>query len=420
MMSSSRGAPQRPAAGRPAGAQRLGLLALHSARGAELVRRLGAGQSLRHRQPHGTGADRRAAGPPRPIPSRSRPSCARHARPATRTATATASSPSKASSRASRAQVTQQIGALVGAVGGQLDALQQEMAEALAATAVSLARQIVRSELAQRPAAIVAVAAEAVEALLLNARHVTLRVHPDDHALVAQAPPTCSPHAARASSPTRRSRAAAAAPNRTSASSTPASRRAGTAPPPRSASKRRGTAARRRSSPRHDDGPCLVARAVAPRSAAAPARDARMAPLPRRHAELRRRAAAARDAGPARARHRPGSRGRRHPRARRLGLRRAHGGPADAACRGRRLFRRLRLPDADRRSARPGERRARRAASFARRADEARRGPPSVAPPRGPHAAPAGRRRPARPRRRFARRADGQEGPARATSATSR
>ncbi len=83
-------------------------------------------------------------------------------------------------------QVTQQVGLLVGAVGGQLDALQQDMAEALAATAVSLARQIVRSELAQRPEAIVAVAAEAVEALLLNARHVTLRVHPDDHALVAQ------------------------------------------------------------------------------------------------------------------------------------------------------------------------------------------------------------------------------------------
>ncbi len=83
-------------------------------------------------------------------------------------------------------QVTQQIGVLVGAVGGQLDALQQEMAEALAATAVSLARQIVRSELAQRPEAVASVAAEAVETLLLNARHVTLRVHPDDYTLVAQ------------------------------------------------------------------------------------------------------------------------------------------------------------------------------------------------------------------------------------------
>ena len=84
------------------------------------------------------------------------------------------------------AQVTQQIGVLVGSVGDQLDALQQQMAEALAATAVSLARQIVRSEIAQRPESVAAVAAEAVEALLLNARHVTLRVHPDDHALVAE------------------------------------------------------------------------------------------------------------------------------------------------------------------------------------------------------------------------------------------
>ena len=84
------------------------------------------------------------------------------------------------------AQVTQQIGVLVGSIGGQLDALQREMADALAATAVSLARQVVRSELAQRPEAVAAVAAEAVETLLLNARHVTLRVHPDDYAHVAQ------------------------------------------------------------------------------------------------------------------------------------------------------------------------------------------------------------------------------------------
>ncbi len=84
------------------------------------------------------------------------------------------------------AQVTQQVGVLVGSVGGQLDALQQEMAEALAATAVSLARQIVRSELAQRPESVATVAAESVESLLLSARHVTLRVHPDDHALVVQ------------------------------------------------------------------------------------------------------------------------------------------------------------------------------------------------------------------------------------------
>ena len=67
--------------------------------------------------------------------------------------------------RSFAAQATQQLGALVGSVGGQLDALQQEMAEALAATALSLARQIVRTELAHRPEAVAIVAAEAVEAL---------------------------------------------------------------------------------------------------------------------------------------------------------------------------------------------------------------------------------------------------------------
>ena len=83
-------------------------------------------------------------------------------------------------------QSTQQIGVLVASVGAQLDALQQAMADAIAATAVSLARQIVRSELAERPEAVASVAAEALETLLLSARHITLRVHPDDHALVVQ------------------------------------------------------------------------------------------------------------------------------------------------------------------------------------------------------------------------------------------
>ncbi len=83
-------------------------------------------------------------------------------------------------------QSTQQIGVLVASVGDQLDALQQAMADAIAATAVRLARQIVRSELAERPGAVASVAAEALETLLLSARHITLRVHPDDHALVVQ------------------------------------------------------------------------------------------------------------------------------------------------------------------------------------------------------------------------------------------
>ena len=83
-------------------------------------------------------------------------------------------------------QATLQVGQLVKAIGSQLDAMQQEMAEALAATALALARQIVRSELAARPESVAAVAQEALETLMLSARHITLRVHPDDQPLIAE------------------------------------------------------------------------------------------------------------------------------------------------------------------------------------------------------------------------------------------
>ena len=82
-------------------------------------------------------------------------------------------------------QTTAQVGALVRSVGEQLDALQQEMARALAATATALARQVLRSELAMRPEAVATVAEQAIAALLPSARHIVLRVHPDDHALIA-------------------------------------------------------------------------------------------------------------------------------------------------------------------------------------------------------------------------------------------
>src|SRR6185437_16938548 len=48
-----------------------------------------------------------------------------------------------------------------------------------------LARRIVRSELSARPGCVVQVAEQAVETLLQSARHVVVRLHPDDHALVA-------------------------------------------------------------------------------------------------------------------------------------------------------------------------------------------------------------------------------------------
>lgn len=83
-------------------------------------------------------------------------------------------------------QITAQVGTLMQSYNQQLDDLQQDMARALAVSATHLARQIVRSELAQRPELVAAVAQEAVDTLLLSAHHITLRVHPDDHALVAQ------------------------------------------------------------------------------------------------------------------------------------------------------------------------------------------------------------------------------------------
>ena len=60
------------------------------------------------------------------------------------------------------------------------------MARAIAVSATQLARQIVRGELKVQPELVAHVADEAIEALLMSARHVTLRVHPDDHPLVAE------------------------------------------------------------------------------------------------------------------------------------------------------------------------------------------------------------------------------------------
>jgi flagellar assembly protein FliH len=64
--------------------------------------------------------------------------------------------------------------------------LQQQLAQTVASCAVALARQVVRSELAVRPELVAAVAQEAVETMLLSARHITVRVHPDDQPLVAR------------------------------------------------------------------------------------------------------------------------------------------------------------------------------------------------------------------------------------------
>jgi flagellar assembly protein FliH len=81
-------------------------------------------------------------------------------------------------------QMSAQIGTLVEHFDAEMRALEDDMAGAISRIAVELARQVVRSELEQRPELIARVAHDAVEALQLSARHVRVRVHPDDFDLV--------------------------------------------------------------------------------------------------------------------------------------------------------------------------------------------------------------------------------------------
>ena len=81
-------------------------------------------------------------------------------------------------------QLSAQIGAVVKNFDVEMRGLENDMAASVARIAVELARQVVRSELVQRPELIARVAHDAVEALQLSARHVRVRVNPDDHALV--------------------------------------------------------------------------------------------------------------------------------------------------------------------------------------------------------------------------------------------
>jgi len=83
-------------------------------------------------------------------------------------------------------QATSQIGALLEGFDEQLSALDAEMAGALARTAVELARQVLRAELVMQPGVVAKVAAEAVGAVMMSARHIAVQVHPLDLPLVAE------------------------------------------------------------------------------------------------------------------------------------------------------------------------------------------------------------------------------------------
>ena len=82
-------------------------------------------------------------------------------------------------------QTSHQMGQVLAALDTELGALEQQMASSVARVATELARQVVRSELSIRPALVAQVAREAVNAVLMSARQITVLVNPDDHALVA-------------------------------------------------------------------------------------------------------------------------------------------------------------------------------------------------------------------------------------------
>ncbi len=84
------------------------------------------------------------------------------------------------------AQATAQVGSLVQGMNQAFDALEARMADAVAATAVRLARQVLRHELTVQPEVVARVAGEAVQAVLLSARQIAVHVHPQDLPLVAE------------------------------------------------------------------------------------------------------------------------------------------------------------------------------------------------------------------------------------------
>jgi flagellar biosynthesis/type III secretory pathway protein FliH len=65
-----------------------------------------------------------------------------------------------------------------------LDGVEHDLARRLAGIALQVARQVVRHELQTRATLVVDVVQEALAEVLLSARHITVKVHPQDHALL--------------------------------------------------------------------------------------------------------------------------------------------------------------------------------------------------------------------------------------------
>lgn len=88
--------------------------------------------------------------------------------------------------QAHASQSATQVGMLLGSLDEQWTALEPTLAQAVARTAVLLARRVLRQELQTRPQHIVGLAQEAIGAVMHSARRIELHVHPDDVALVEE------------------------------------------------------------------------------------------------------------------------------------------------------------------------------------------------------------------------------------------
>ena len=82
------------------------------------------------------------------------------------------------------AQATAQIGSLLDAFDEQTRGLDAQLAEAVTRTALQLARQVLRHELTTQPGHVAQIATDAVNAVLLSARHVVVHAHPADLPLI--------------------------------------------------------------------------------------------------------------------------------------------------------------------------------------------------------------------------------------------
>ena len=84
-------------------------------------------------------------------------------------------------------EAAQRLDAVVRMLNASLDDLQQNMAQGVLELACEIARQVLRQELRSNPHALVPVVQEALGMLVADGRPATVRIHPQDHALVGGA-----------------------------------------------------------------------------------------------------------------------------------------------------------------------------------------------------------------------------------------